>query len=137
MEEEEEENVKTKEKEKEIIEEEKSTIKEEETSKPEKETDKQHKEEEKEIKEKGKEKENIILEKYEKCELYNEESKNLNLCIKCNKIKGYYFLNIYSVPKEEITDKYIDCVYNITKPSNFYYDAKNEDFRPCYETCET
>ena len=135
--EEEEENVKTKEKEKEIIEEEKSTIKEEETSKPEKETDKQHKEEEKEIKEKGKEKENIILEKYEKCELYNEESKNLNLCIKCNKIKGYYFLNIYSVPKEEITDEYIDCVNNVTKPSNFYYDAKNEDFRPCYETCET
>ena len=35
----------------------------------------------------------------EKCELYNEESFSRNLCIKCNNMKGYYFLNIGSIPK--------------------------------------
>jgi len=46
----------------------------------------------------------------ESCEICNEESANKNLCIKCNNAKGYYFLNKDSISKEEIGDKYIDCV---------------------------
>ena len=71
----------------------------------------------------------------EKCELYNEESFSRNLCIKCNNMKGYYFLNIGSIPKKEITDKYIDCVNEETKPLNFYFNRENEDYRICYVTC--
>jgi hypothetical protein len=28
-------------------------------------------------------------------------------------------------------------VNNETKPSNFYFNEENDDYRPCYETCET
>ena len=90
-----------------------------------------------EIKDLEKEKENIGCEQLEKCELCNEESVNKNLCIKCNNLKGYYFLNIYSIPKKEIGDEYIDCVNDETKPSKFYFDEDNKDYRLCYETCAT
>ena len=73
----------------------------------------------------------------EKCELCNEESLNENLCIKCNNIKGYYYLNINSISKEQNINEYIDCVNEETKPSNFYFDIQNEDFKPCFDTCAT
>ena len=73
----------------------------------------------------------------EKCELCNEESLNVNLCIKCNNLKGYYFLNVNSISKEQINNEYIDCVNEEAKPSNFYFDIQNEDFKPCFETCAT
>ena len=73
----------------------------------------------------------------EKCEIVDETSFNQNLCIKCNKVKGYYFLNINSISEAELSGQYIDCVNNENKPSNFYFNSEDEDFRPCYETCGT
>ena len=126
------------EKEKELItEEEKEIEKEKESIKEE------EKKEEVEIKEEiveeenEKEKETKGCEQLEKCELCNEESVRLNLCIKCNNLKKYYFLNINSIPKEEIGDEYIECVNNETKPSKFYFNEENEDYRLCHETCAT
>ena len=46
-------------------------------------------------------------------------------------------MNINSISKAEIGDEYIDCVNDETKPSNFYFDNENEDYRICYETCAT
>ena len=46
-------------------------------------------------------------------------------------------MNINSISKDEIGDQYIDCVNEETKPSNFYFDNVNEDYRICYETCAT
>ena len=68
----------------------------------------------------------------EKCQLCNEESVSINLCIKCNSKKEYYFLNYTNE-----NQKYIDCVNNITKPSNFYFNEENKDYEPCFYTCAT
>ena len=57
----------------------------------------------------------------EKCELCDKESVLRNLCIKCNNKKGYYFLN----ESTSFEDKYIECVNNKTKPSNFYFSMCN------------
>ena len=98
-------------------------------------------EKEEEIKEEEdkieKEKDNKGCEQLEKCEICNVESLNKNLCIKCNNVKGYYFLNKDSISGEEIGDRYIECVNKETKPSKFYFNKDNEDYRLCYETCAT
>ena len=98
-------------------------------------------EKEEEIKEEEdkieKEKDNKGCEQLEKCEICNVESLNKNLCIKCNNVKGYYFLNKDSISEEEIGDRYIECVNKETKPSKFYFNKDNEDYRLCYETCAT
>ena len=93
------------------------------------------KEEEKETEE-FKEEENLCKE-LEKCEICDKNSINQNLCIKCNNLKGYYFLNIDSISNEKLSNKYIDCVNKNNKPSNIYFDEENKDFRFCYETCST
>ena len=67
--------------------------------------------------------------KLEKCSECDGESLLKNLCIKCDNDKGYYLLNV------KINKKYIECVNNITKPSNFYFDSENKKFEPCFETC--
>ena len=59
----------------------------------------------------------------------------MNLCIKCNEDKGYYFLNVGSISKEEIGDEYNECVNEETKPSKYYFNLESEDYRPCYYTC--
>ena len=118
-------------------EEEKTIIHEEENEEHYKEEEKTNNiKKEKEV-ERKKEKENNKCNKLEKCEICNEESMNLNLCIKCNILKGYYFLNIDSISKEEMSNKYIECVNEHTKPSKFYFDDDNEDYRLCYDTCAT
>ena len=71
----------------------------------------------------------------DKCETCDEESISKNLCIKCNNKKGYYYLNKNS--KKAGKSEYIDCVNNDTKPSNFYFNKGEKDFRICYETCAT
>jgi len=71
--------------------------------------------------------------KLEKCQLCNEESVLENLCIKCNNKKEYYLLNFYSFEKPN----YIDCVNNITKPPNFYFNEENNDYESCFYTCAT
>jgi len=73
----------------------------------------------------------------EKCELCNNESISKNLCIKCNNKKGYYFLNNNIDSMKSENNKYIDCVNDITKPSNFYFYEEEKEFRICYEVCAT
>ena len=91
----------------------------------------------KEKKEEEKEKEKIIenneCNELEKCELCNEESISKNLCLKCNNKKGYYYFN--NIRLESTNDKYIDCVNEETKPSNFYLNKEEQEYRICYETC--
>ena len=82
-------------------------------------------------------KEKEICQKLEKCETCDEESMSKNLCIKCNNKKGYYFLNKSNNSKKIGNTQYIDCVNNDTKPSNFYFNKEQKDFRICYETCAT
>ena len=65
----------------------------------------------------------------EKCSECNQVSLSMNLCVKCNNEKGYYLL------KSNYDTRYIDCVNNITKPYNFYFDKNNKDYEPCFETC--
>ena len=72
-----------------------------------------------------------------KCELCNENSASQNLCISCNNNKDYYFLNVNPLNEGEQINGYIECVNNETKPSNFYFNEENNDYRICYETCAT
>ena len=89
-----------------------------------------------EIEKEEMEKEDIECKKLEKCEICNEESVLENLCIKCNNKKGFYFLNNINSMKSG-NNKYIDCVNNSTKPSNFYFYEEQKEFRICYEVCAT
>ena len=70
-----------------------------------------------------------------KCSSCNEESYNSNLCITCNNRLGYYYLN--KNPNSINNNKYIDCVNEETKPLNFYFNKKNQDYELCYSTCAT
>ena len=77
---------------------------------------------------------NIIIndDKNNKCFSYTEESKKMNLCVKCN--KGYYpvdFKNNF-YPK-----KYKECFNNNSKLINFYFNYEKEQYEPCFETCNT
>ena len=76
------------------------------------------------------EKECKVLEKCKKC---NQISLQYDLCIECNNKKGYYFLN----NPESFSNEIIDCVNNLTKPSNFYFDEENKEYKICYKTCRT
>ena len=68
----------------------------------------------------------------EKCKECGQESLNNNLCLNCNNENNYYYLN--NNPSGQ-RSKYIDCVNNKTKPSNFYFNKKNSDYEPCFTTC--
>ena len=68
----------------------------------------------------------------EKCSKCNTESILMNLCIKCNKQKGYYLLKYGSLSEG---DSYIDCVNNDTKPAGFYFNEKNKYYELCYYSC--
>ena len=120
---------KEKEKEKEEEEEERVREKEEEEEEEKEEGKEEEKEEEKEEKEVKK------ICHIEKCEFCNEKSISENLCITCNNIKKFYYLNIDKNIKNN--NNYIDCVNSITKPSNFYFNEDNLDYEPCYYTCAT
>ena len=81
----------------------------------------------------------IIEEKFdcsllEKCKNCDQESFNKNLCISCNNKKNYYYLNNNPL---EPRNKYIDCINEETKPSDFYFNKKNLDYEPCFYTCAT
>ena len=107
---------------------------EEEEESEEEEKEKQEEEEEEEDEEKEEEEEDEICKEIEKCRYCNKESISKNLCIKCNTFQEYYYLNSFP-NKKSMNDEYIDCVNNKTRPSNFYFNEENKDFRPCYETC--
>jgi len=68
----------------------------------------------------------------EKCSKCNTESILMNLCIKCNKQKGFYLLKYGSLSEG---DSYIDCVNNDTKPEGFYFNEKNKYYELCYYSC--
>ena len=84
------------------------------------------------------EKTEIIEEKFncselEKCSECDKESFDNNLCIKCSNKKNYYYLN--DLLSKEQTNKYIDCVNETTKPSNFYFNQEKLFYEQCYITC--
>ena len=37
----------------------------------------------------------------------------------------------------ESEDEFLECVNEDTKPANTYFDAENQVYRFCYETCAT
>ena len=78
----------------------------------------------------------------EKCQICDEESLAKELCIKCNTSGGYYPLNneiflFESKMYTTLNEKYIDCVNNETKPSNYYFNKELKNYSPCFETCAT
>ena len=70
-----------------------------------------------------------IKEKCYKCGWYSSQK---NLCLKCNNNKNYYYLNNF--PSKPV-DKYIECINESKKPSNFYLNKVQLDYEPCYSTC--
>ena len=70
----------------------------------------------------------------EKCSECNEQSKQLNLCIKCNIEKEYYPINLEDILESK---EYIDCYNSITKPQGFYFDENDKDYKLCYSLCKT
>ena len=67
----------------------------------------------------------------EKCQVCNDESNELDLCVSCNtdyKKVNYTTLNL----------QYIDCLLeNDPILKNFYYNETLDEFRPCYKNCKT
>jgi hypothetical protein len=70
----------------------------------------------------------------QKCSSYNNKSKKLNLCIKCNENYGYYPVCFYPNDKLCIR-KYKECFNNDTKLINYYFNKEKSRYEPCYETC--
>ena len=70
-----------------------------------------------------------------KCEICNEESISHDLCISCNNINGYYFLN--KEYDNTNNNSFIDCVNNETKPIESFFDIEYNEYRICYKTCAT
>ncbi len=95
-------------------------------------------EEEKEEIETEKEKEKEFECRLEKCSQCIEESVSLNLCEKCNELKGYYPLKEYFTEDEKLIKNvnYINCFNNITKPSNYFLNKLEKYYEPCFESCE-
>ena len=69
----------------------------------------------------------------EKCEECNVESLKMGLCLKCNNEKGYYS---FKNPLLDINNNFIDCINNMNKPENFYFNKEKNSFEECYETCK-
>ena len=122
-------------------EEDKGEEEEEEKDEEEKDEEEEEKDEEEEEKEEEKEneKEDNKCEELEKCQICNKESVLMNLCIKCNNEKGYYFQKYFpsKTKIENYDNKYIECIHNNSKPSNFYFNKENKSFEPCFYTCAT
>ena len=114
-------------------EEENSNEKEEKEEEEKKENEKEVREEEEEREIKKEEDDKDECKELEKCKKCDKDSIINNLCIKCNNKKGYYYLN-ESISSE---NKYIECVNNKTKPSNFYFNELRNDFEICFELCAT
>ena len=70
----------------------------------------------------------------EKCEICNEESLKLGLCLKCNNEKGYYSFKNHLL---DINNNFIDCINNKSKPENYYFNIEKNSYEECYETCKS
>ena len=66
----------------------------------------------------------------EECLICNEESKKENMCLICNKSKGFYPM-IYPGYEQQ----YFKCLNSSIKYERIYFNKKEEAFKPCYETC--
>ena len=66
-----------------------------------------------------------------KCLTCSEESKIENLCLICNKAKGFYPL-IYP----GVEQKYYECLNSSIKYKRIYFNEEEEAFKPCYESCK-
>ena len=66
----------------------------------------------------------------EECLICNDESKMKNMCLICNKSKGFYPL-IYP----GYSQKYFKCLNSSIKYQRFYFNETEESFKPCFETC--
>ena len=66
-----------------------------------------------------------------KCLDCDNESSRLDLCIKCNKNKGYYPSIVFG------EDKYVECYNNDTKPTNYYFNNDTKYYEPCFSICKT
>ena len=71
----------------------------------------------------------------EKCQFCDEFSKKKNVCTKCNNKKGYYLINNNLSKKNN--ENYFDCINELKKPSNFYFNKESKTYEPCYYTCST
>ena len=72
-----------------------------------------------------------------KCSSYNNISKKLNLCIKCNENFGYYPVCFYPNDDKSCLTKYKECFNEDTKLINYYFNKEKRQYEPCYETCNT
>ena len=70
------------------------------------------------------------------CSECNMESNSFNLCIKCNNDAGYF--NVNYTNEEFPKNKYFHC-HKTTESflKNFYYNEEQNQYRPCYKTCNT
>ena len=66
-----------------------------------------------------------------KCLTCNNESKKNNLCLICNKSKGFYPL-ILSGEEQE----YYECLNSTEKYERIYFNKEEEAFKSCYESCK-
>ena len=70
----------------------------------------------------------------EKCKSSTSESAKYNLCIECNAEQNYFPAYF---PDTTFLHGFSECYNSNTKPTNFYFDNINNQFKPCYETCLT
>ena len=68
-----------------------------------------------------------------KCSLCGSESASKKLCLECNTEFNFFYLN--KNPSSLFHPRYIDCVNEETKPSNFYFNFEKRDYEMCYSTC--
>ena len=87
-------------------------------------------EKEDEIEEEKERIEKTKCENLEKCEICSEDSLIKELCIKCNNIEGYYYIN-----NNNFYNEYIDCANEETKPHNFYFNKEKQEYDICYANC--
>ena len=78
--------------------------------------------------------ENIKLINNNKCKTITPESLEYNLCIECNTEYNYYPA---LKPNDNYFHGFTECYNDNTKPINFYLDAIEKKYKPCYETCLT
>ena len=59
------------------------------------------------------------------------------ICIKCNKDKSYYPIELTSKPDES---QIVECITKSIQQSerqDLYFDSESESFKPCFEKCAT
>ena len=70
----------------------------------------------------------------EECLMCDEENKEKNMCLICDKSKGYFPLII-----DNKNEKFFECIYfNFSLIyEKIYFNFTEEAFKPCYNSCKT